>query len=168
MKTSMVIKDAIWSQFGAALMMLENAIDMCPDEHWDASSRIWYHAYHCVFWTDYYLTLNPSQFTPPEPYTLSEFDPSGVMPDRIYTKKELVAYLNFCESKANQLIFSRSEDQWSQSYKKGNKNFSVIELLIYNLRHIQHHAAQISMLLRQNIDSAPKWVSQAKKHTLND
>jgi len=34
------------------------------------------------------------------------------------------------------------------------------ELLLYNMRHVQHHAAQLNMLLRQKTDSAPKWVSK--------
>jgi len=27
-------------------------------------------------------------------------------------------------------------------------------------RHVQHHAAQLNMLLRQKTDSAPRWVSK--------
>jgi uncharacterized damage-inducible protein DinB len=34
------------------------------------------------------------------------------------------------------------------------------ELLLYNMRHVQHHAAQMNMRLRQETDSAPKWVSK--------
>ena len=42
------------------------------------------------------------------------------------------------------------------------KNYSLLEILLYNLRHIQHHAAQLNLLLRQNTNDAPNWVSQAK------
>ena len=34
------------------------------------------------------------------------------------------------------------------------------ELLLYNMRHVQHHAAQLNMRLRQATDSAPDWVSK--------
>jgi uncharacterized damage-inducible protein DinB len=34
------------------------------------------------------------------------------------------------------------------------------ELLLYNMRHVQHHAAQLNMLLRQTTNSAPRWVSK--------
>jgi len=40
-------------------------------------------------------------------------------------------------------------------------DYSVLELLIYNLRHVQHHAAQLNLILRQDIDAAPEWVSRA-------
>jgi len=42
------------------------------------------------------------------------------------------------------------------------KTFSTLELLIYNLRHVQHHTAQLNLLLRQKTDSAPRWVGRAK------
>jgi len=44
-----------------------------------------------------------------------------------------------------------------------SKNFSFLEILLYNMRHIQHHVAQLNLYLRQTIDRAPKWVSQVKK-----
>jgi uncharacterized damage-inducible protein DinB len=39
---------------------------------------------------------------------------------------------------------------------------SRLELLLYNMRHVQHHAAQLNLILRQTIDSAPRWVGKAK------
>jgi uncharacterized damage-inducible protein DinB len=36
------------------------------------------------------------------------------------------------------------------------------ELLLYNLRHVQHHAAQLNLILRQVTDSAPRWVARSK------
>jgi hypothetical protein len=30
------------------------------------------------------------------------------------------------------------------------------------MRHVQHHAAQLNLILRQQIDSAPRWVVKAK------
>jgi hypothetical protein len=34
--------------------------------------------------------------------------------------------------------------------------------LLYNMRHVQHHAAQLNLILRQTIDSAPGWVVLTK------
>jgi hypothetical protein len=36
----------------------------------------------------------------------------------------------------------------------------VGELVLYNLRHVQHHAAQLNLILRQVVDAAPGWVSK--------
>ncbi|MBS1557014.1 MAG: DinB family protein [Bacteroidetes bacterium] len=143
--------------------MLENAINMCPDEHWDTSTKFWHTAYHCIFWTDYYLSNDPSKFEPPKPFSFSEFDPTGKKVDRTYSKTEVLGYLEYCRQKAIRLIsgltVEKLNDRWINDYK----NFSQLEILFYNVRHIQHHSAQLNLLLRQTINKAPTWVSQAKK-----
>src|SRR5687767_7015822 len=35
-----------------------------------------------------------------------------------------------------------------------------VEALLYNMRHVQHHAAQLNLLLRQATNSAPDWVAR--------
>jgi hypothetical protein len=157
------IKEATWNQFGASLDMLENSIKMCPDEYWDTSLNFWYISYHCIFWTDYYLSTEPSNFEPPTPFTFSEFDPAGKKPDRTYTKKELLLYLEHCRQKASKLITSLTIERLKSRWINNYKNYSLLEILFYNIRHIQHHCAQLNLLLRQTINNAPNWVSQAKK-----
>ncbi len=163
MNNTTLIIDSIWSQFGASLDMLENAIHMCPDEHWDTALDFWYLSYHCIFWTDYYLTSEPNKFEPPKPFTFSEFDPTGKKPDRTYTKTEILGYLAHCQQKAYQLINELTNDKLNDRWINEYKNYSLLEILLYNMRHIQHHSAQLNLLLRQTINNAPNWVSQAKK-----
>lgn len=156
-------KATIWRQFGASIEMLENAMERCPAAHWDTDSKFWYIAYHTLFYLDYYLTLEPESFAPPPPYTLSEFDPSGAMPDRTYSKEELLSYLRHCSAKCHDLIANLTDEIANSRWVSAYKNYSVIEVLLYNMRHVQHHAAQLNLLLRQEIDDAPRWVSVAKK-----
>lgn len=163
MDNSTSIKDAIWSQFGGSLDMLENAIIMCPDEHWDTTLNFWYTSYHCIFWTDYYLSTEPGKFEPPAPFTFSEFDPTGKKPDRTFNKTELIGYLEYCRQKAYQLISGLTVEKLNNRWINDYKNFSLLEILFYNVRHIQHHVAQLNLLLRQTINNAPTWVGQAKK-----
>ncbi|HTE13119.1 MAG TPA: hypothetical protein VK645_19200 [Chitinophagaceae bacterium] len=42
------------------------------------------------------------------------------------------------------------------------KNYSTTEILLYNMRHVQHHAAQLNLLLRQGMMEPSRWVSRAK------
>jgi hypothetical protein len=98
------LKEILWKQFGAAIDMLENALIMCPDELWNTASNFWYNAYHTLFYLDYYLTDEPEKFLPPSPFTLSEFDSAGIMPDRVYSKDVLLSYLIFCRKKCYDLI----------------------------------------------------------------
>lgn len=156
------LKESLWNQFGASIDMLENAIQLCPVEHWDTDKKFWYNAYHCLFFLDYYLTMEPVNFSPPAPFTLSEFGDD--LPERVYTKQELLSYLQVCRNRCYQLISGLTEEQLNSRWinASGSMNYSVFEILLYNIRHVQHHAAQLNLLLRQSINDAPDWVSRAK------
>jgi len=156
------LKETLWRQFGASIDMLENAIKLCPDEFWSTEKKFWYITYHCLFWLDYYLTLEPYEFSPPPSYTLSEFDPSGVIPDRVYSKEELFSYLEYNRKKCYDLVTTLTEEIANSRWINDYKNYSVFEILLYNMRHVQHHSAQLNLLLRQEINDAPQWVSATK------
>ncbi len=155
------LKTELWNQFGASLDMFENALVKCPDNLWDDDPKFWYNAYHCLFYTDYYLSTEPDKFHPPEPYTLSEFS-AYEMPDRVYTKEQLVSYTGHCREKCRKLIAGLTseiaEARWINEYK----NYSMFELIIYNMRHVQHHTGQLNMLLGKLDHDLPIWVSQTK------
>lgn len=155
-------KEGIWNQFGASIDMLENAINACPDEHWATETKFWYQAFHCLFYLDFYLTIEPKTFSPPPPYTLSEFT-EDELPERAYSKEELLAYLQFSREKCRNLISGLTENAFSARWinQSGTKDYSVLEILLYNMRHVQHHTAQLNMILRQTIEEAPDWVSRA-------
>jgi len=77
------LKEMLWKQFGAVLDMLESSILVCPESFWD-KKNFWYSVYHTIFWLDFYSSTEPDTFSPPEPFTLSEFDPEGILPERVY------------------------------------------------------------------------------------
>jgi hypothetical protein len=159
-------KTATWSQFGAAIDMLENAIVACPDDLWADPSRnpmFWYLAYHTAFFLDYYLSDSETGFAPPAPFGLTELDPEGVLPDRAYTKDELRAYLAHGRRKCRETLAALTEARAGERCGFARREISVYELLLYNLRHVQHHAAQLNLMLRQTIDSAPRWVGKAQQ-----
>jgi hypothetical protein len=153
-------QQSLWKQFGATIDMLENAITMCPEKLWDTDSLFWYKAYHTLFYMDYYLSPDPDSWAPPKPFTLSEFDASGKMPDRTYSKDELLAYLRVSREKCNRVIASLNDELAAKRWINPQRDYSFFEMLIYNMRHVQHHTAQLNMLLRQGINDAPRWVSQ--------
>lgn len=157
-----VIKRDLWSQFGATIEMLENCIEICPDSLWDTESKFWYRSYHTLFYLDYYLTKEPNDFNPPFPFTLSEFDPSGILPDKTYSKEELIIYLIHCKKKCIQFITELDESTLVERFINEYKNLSRLEILLYNLRHVQHHIGQLNMILAKEEIEVPRWVSRSK------
>ena len=162
-----IIKESLWNQFGASIDMLENAINLCPPQLWNNEKKFWYNAYHCLFFLDYYLTRKPSEFKPPKPFSFSEFE--NRMPEKVYTKNELIAYLKSNRKKCFDLITDATETLLEYRWINQSKtmNYSMFEILIYNLRHVQHHAAQLNLILRQEIDDAPSWVSRTSNLNTN-
>ena len=158
-------KAILWQQFGASIDMLENALVACPDQLWgDRSQRpeFWYLVYHTLFFLDLYLTGSVEGFAPPSPFTLEEMDPRGLMPERVYTKEEMRSYLEYGRQKCRSVIEALTEERARQECVFGWGEMSFAELLLDNMRHVQHHAAQLNLILRQRTRSAPGWVAKTK------
>ena len=167
-------KTTIWQQFGATIDMLDNALAACPDDLWQsrlwtphpeypASSEFWYLAYHALFWLDLYLSGAVAGFTPPAPFTLGELDPSGVFPKEPYSKEVLRAYLKHGREKCQRTIEALTDEAAKRRCRFPWGEISFAELLLYNMRHIQEHAAQLNLMLGQQVGSAPGWVLKAKE-----
>lgn len=158
-------KRIIWGQFGAAIDTLEKVIRACPEDLWFDLSRyhqIWHMAHHTIFWLDYYLTENTDEFKPPEPFGLEELDPAGVIPENPYSQDELLKYLDHSRRKCRETIAGMTEERASKKCGFKKADITQGELLLYNLRHVQHHAAQINLLLRLHSGTPAGWVFQSK------
>ena len=53
-------------------------------------------------------------------------------------------------------IYTLSDEKLSERFKEGDEpndmDYPILEILLYNMRHTQHHAAQLNMMLRQDTD----------------
>jgi len=172
---------ALWLQFGAAIDMLENALVACPDSLWHKrlwrvppddsvppeSAAFWYLTYHALFWLDLYLSGSVEGFAPPAPFTLAELDPTGVVPERPYTKEELRTYLASLRQKCHAILVGLTDEQARRTvaypWSRGQAS-SYLELVLYTMRHVQEHAAQLSLFLGQHAvsDTGPSWVARAQ------
>jgi hypothetical protein len=163
----------LWQQFGAAIDMLEDAILACPGAVWSNPSErpewlsndvvgFWYVAYHALFFLDFYLSDSPEGFAPPAPFNLDELDPAGLLPERPYTKEELQSYLEHGRRKCRAAIEGLTEQKARRRCGFNHLDLSVAELFLYNMRHVQHHAAQLNLILRRTTSSAPRWVAKTK------
>ncbi len=157
-------REIVWHQFGAAIDTLDNAIVACPDDLWGDRGRqpeYWYTVFHTLFFLDHYLSDSEVGFAPPPPFTLDELDPRGLLPERVYTKDELRTYLRHGRRKCRERIATLTDERARARCGFERREMNVAELLLYNMRHVQHHAAQLNLILRQTVDAAPRWVSTA-------
>jgi hypothetical protein len=167
------LRTALWQQFGAAIDMLENTLLACPDtllqEHlWSEGPEygtFWDITYHTLSWLDLYLTgCSVEEFTPLAPFKKMSDDALAKHP---YTRDELHTYLKHLRKKCQLTINELSDEKARQPFYfpwDRENPISYLELQLYTLRHVQEHAAQLSLFLGQHAipDEALDWVGRAK------
>ena len=170
-------RTALWQQFSAAIDMLENALLACPSTHWKGRlwpdpadhslpsefAEFWRITYHTLFWLDLYLSgCREEEFTPSTPFSRTEPDIDG-LPKRPYTKEELHTYLAAMRQKCHDTLVALTDERAHQGVEypwSEGQTVSFLELQLYNMRHVQEHAAQLNLFLGQNgISEASDWVS---------
>lgn len=181
----MTLRTALWWQFGAAIDMLKNALVACPASLWRERlwherpgqalppwfppefSEFWYIAYHTLFWLDIYLSGTPEEdFVPPAPFVWTELNPA-VSPEQPYTKEDLLVYLAAMRRKCHDTLLALTDEHVHQTVSypwTGEQGVSFLELYLYTMRHVQEHAAQLSLFLGQNgiPDEALDAIARAK------
>ena len=168
----------LWRQFGAAIDMLGESLRDCPDELWEQTlwedhsaqwvasgfGTFWYLGYHTLFWLELYLSGAEEGFAPPAPFDLVEMEAGEHLP-RVYSRTELLGYLEHCRRACRQTIGALSDEAARRVCRFGWGELTFAELQLYNLRHVQEHGAQLRMFLGQRAGHATAWVSRAAQES---
>jgi len=165
-----MVKTLLVNQYEAALSMLKACVDGCPDDTWNAPvatysfSRV---VFHTLYFTDLYLGRDdeatfrrqPSHrqlaplFADLPPMREPFEDPAP----RSFDRAALLTYLDLCRRKVSEVMTTETEETLRAPEAFGKK-FSRAELHVYNIRHIHHHAAQLSLRLRLDGGQGVDWV----------
>lgn len=162
------VKEAVSSQFLASLEMLKNAMVAWPEEQWNTNKRMFYVVYHTLWFTDYYLSFPPEESPAFLPHTLVDYKDKAeealddIQPDRFYTREELLVWLEHCKNKCKSFVDGMTEETFASTWENEWKTLPVLEMMLYNMRHIQGHASQLNLMLRQNGNDVPDWVNDVK------
>jgi hypothetical protein len=139
------------SQFQAALGMLQQCVERCLEEHWEgriANGTFRWVAYHTLFFTDYYLSPSETAFE------LRELNYRGGderldEPAAGLSKEDALAYVAICRQKVAEILAGETREVLEGPSGFQRRRFSRGELHVYNIRHVQHHAGQMSAYLRR-------------------
>ena len=157
---------SLTSQMRAALAMLRSTIGSCPEDLWKREkdcNPFWALAYHAVYFAHLYLSPSQEEFVPferqvrgREGFGQTDLDDwSKLTPDDVYSREDVLAYCDHVDAAVDRLVASKPFDAESGFHWL---MFSRGEALLYNLRHVQHHAGQLAERLRQELDVGTKWV----------
>lgn len=148
-------------QFRAAMAMLTECIEKCPDDRWrDPVGKypFWHVAYHALCFVDCYLSPSNTAFKKlvksrakaafnPHPKGMGEFEAEH--PSREFTRDELLRYAAMCTEKLNDVLTSESRKTLAGPSGFSWLKMSRAETHIYNLRHTAHHVGQLTATLRR-------------------
>jgi len=150
------LRPVLKSQYHAALAMLREAIDRCPDGEWlnrDRKNAFWQVAYHVLFFTHLYLQPNETAFVP---WSQHHGENDGTTGEP-YSKAQVLEYWSFVDQAVDSAVDAidlGSPESGFWWYK-----MSKLEHQFVNIRHVQHHGAQLADRLRSAADIGIKWVS---------
>jgi hypothetical protein len=164
------LRGILRSQYHAALAMLRESIERCPEELWYSDTRansFWQIAYHTLFFAHMYLHPTEADFRPWEGHQSRVQHPDGIAgpadPDSSlplvpnpYSQQEVLAYWSVCARMVDPAVEAldlQSGDSGFSWYR-----VSKLEHQIVNIRHIQHHAAQLADRLRSSADVGIRWI----------
>lgn len=153
-------KVAFKSQYHAALEMLKEAIERCPDQLWLDNRPInafWQVAYHTLFYAHMYLQPNLDSFKPWPGHQAKVQYQNGIggpakegsdlpLIPSSYSKAQVLEFLALCEGMVDGAIdaFDLLEPHSGFPWYTCSK----LEHQIISIRHLQHHTAQLGDRLR--------------------
>ncbi|MBK8504854.1 MAG: hypothetical protein IPL46_23170 [Saprospiraceae bacterium] len=153
------IKSALISQLRASLMMLQKGVVTCSDDLWvtdQYSNRTWQLVYHALFFTDLYLYQHLDErkrfYLHKKDYqNLGEANSKDP-----YSKMEMAEYITYINDRIENAIDSLDllgEDCGFYWYKVNKMEHQMV-----NLKHLQHHVAQLLERIRLHQDQGIGWI----------
>ncbi len=152
------VRAVLGNQYRAALAMMRQAIENCPDSLWISSeghrSPYWQIAFHGLFFTHFYLQLSHKHLTRWSKHRgqLQDLDTHS---DEPYSKAEMLEYVDLVAEMIDSCLAAmnlESKDCGFPWYAQGK-----LEHQINNIRHLQHHAAQLSDRLQSATGKGLDW-----------
>jgi len=169
------VREALKGQYHAALAMLREAIQLCPDELWmDETPRnpFWRVAYHALFFVHLYLMDAPEDFVGWEGHQgdvqhpdgiAGPADPESTLPltPEPYLKPQVLAYWELCDA----MVDERLDEMDLGSPTSGFYWYPIskLEHQIVSIRHTGHHAAQLADRVRAALDVGVPWVASGRR-----
>lgn len=151
------------SNFEEALRLMEAALTDCPDDLWETDlwpdeaptgpapdgglhgSSPWFLAYHALMTLDYDLTAEFEPWDPPQPFDENTWS----HPDRMFTKAELLGYIDYCRERVHGALDALNEDAAARLLPDAHRYRGMLYGVVVGglPLHVVEHASQIRQFL---------------------
>jgi hypothetical protein len=162
-----VYKQLLRNQYEASLCTLAHCVDRCPDTNWNAPVAKYTFSqvvYHTLFFADFYLGRDEQSFFDQEFHKknkdlFADYEQlKDQEPTLTYSCAQIRLYGDFCRGKALSVVDNETEASLCIPAKFERRDFTRAELHVYNIRHLQHHAAQLILRLRCDANVDVPWI----------
>ena len=108
-------------------------------------SSPWFLAYHALFCLDYDLTGDFEPWKPPHPFDENSY----AFPNRMFTKSELLAYIDFCRGRVRRTLDSLTEVAAARPLPSAHRRHGTLfGVSVGSIPlHVVEHASQIRQFL---------------------
>jgi hypothetical protein len=162
-KVTRAFVESLAHNFDQALRLMEAALTDCPDDIWQSDlwpdeaptgpephgglhgSAPWFLGYHALTCLDYDLSAEFEAWTPPQPFD----DNTYGMANRVFTKSELLGYVDWCQSRVRQTLGALTEEAAARPLPNAHRYHGTpYGVIIGSLPlHVVEHASQIRQFL---------------------
>jgi hypothetical protein len=155
--------ESLSHNFEEALRLMEAALTDCPEELWQTDlwpdeaptgpgpygglhgSAPWFLGYHALLCLDYDLSAEFEPWAPPQPID----DNTYAFPNRMFTKPELLGYIEWCRGRVRQTLDALTEETAAQPVPSAHrKQGTLFGVIVGGIPlHVVEHASQIRQFL---------------------
>ena len=159
-------RTAMIGQYEAALQTLQQSVETCPEDLWNtpvANHPFCECVFHALFFADLYLgpdveSLKSQEFHQTHPEIFRNYEELANRPPKLlYDTNMIEKYFAFVQQKLAVVLEQETEESLALPVGFDWLDIDRAELHPYNIRHIQHHAAQLNLKLRLNAHADPRW-----------
>ena len=164
--TSNLLPTILLGQYEATFGTLHDIVKQCPDNVWEgkvAKHPFSESAFHALFFADLYLgesveSVKDQDFHQKHAEVFDGYEELEFQtPVKQYDREFVLEYLQHCRDKAGQVLNGASPEYLEQNTGIEWHDLSRAEMHIYNIRHLQHHCAQLIMRMRLDSDVHIGW-----------
>jgi hypothetical protein len=154
------VRRVLAGQYHAALCMLNQCVVACPPDAWEqkiANGTFRWVAYHALFFADYYLSRE-DDFALRDLHARGGDEREPGMQVGL-SRSETLDYAATCRRRVDAALAAETRESLEGPSGFSFHPISRGELHVYNVRHVQHHAGQLSAFLRRaGVETGLRWV----------
>jgi len=169
-KIMVSIVEIMRRNYDSSLVMLEEIIEKCPNDLWieiHGKFPFWQQLFHVIESIDYWIredyqliyddTIKKSWSSSKNvtPY----LDSKQLKFEEYLTKNEIFEYYYIVKNKSKEFFDSLEDSKINLAIAENNENFTYLDIISMQLRHIMYHVGHCICILRDNSDVDVEWKS---------